>query len=1278
MVKNLFLCSFLCISSYSYGQIVSYDFENNLIEDISGFNAIYTENGSNNNSPTYTSGNTGLGILLDPIQGIYLPTSLNNQFDFNKSIEFGFDFKVTTLGNDQGRKELLELSEGWNDNSPGINIYTYKINDNNYKVMLNYSDGGYNRGVENHPGGSRNNIGSFKVGDFVKFRLILDFEKKRWTSILNNTSSSAYFDDYYDWDKIKQVILDNYIRIGWLNNSTSIAYSGYTSTILIDNLKIYSPKSNSVLSVLTIALNAMTKHVDGTSTLSESELKKYLTDIQTNYSGNFTDAKSATFEFINTYENKYDPLFKDGRQAVFSELPVEAQTLIFLQQSIFDEEYKTNPELMEGIKFEFSEVFPGKVKESALRINNAAVEINGTYNVIHGARHLLDNADAKRPTGYYAPPGELITITIPNEHLDKGISVMIGAHERDHSNLNSTNRFLRISNKFSLTIETTKILNPFGGGIYILIPEGSDLGHFEIKINGAVKSPYFSSRVGKETDPLVWQAELDEQNVSWVDIESDKFMTTLPSIVVNGIGPGSIDLPDPTIMMEKWEEVADGFNYVGGRSPERSRAEYIISDTRIPDGGYGTGYPAVYDQYDYNMMATALLKNEPHKIGGIRTMFHEMGHLEWHPTLWNSVEAIVHLPAVYIWNNYYDIPLDTAFKYSAFQNLTIDQTTIDWVITDNFRNNREMDCDPTMDPSVCHEVRYQHRGHVIYIEIAYLFGWESIHNTHKVFVDEWKTNSDKNWGFMGSENGNGISDDELILAASNSIGENMAPLFHFWGRHPSSDLLDKLKDLSLSDKIYNHLVDYKKLIPSNTSEFQPWYDANYVSVGGVQQVRYDYAINNFDADNYGPDIQAQIDLIIETYYGDGYVSVGNTNQTPSAFAQSVSTNEGTGKSITLSGSDPDGDTLTYLLASQPLHGTATLNGSTVTYTPSENYNGEDSFTFAVSDGTILSSPVAVSINVLAFGQILLDGDLADGDQEQRRAYGVVSGDVIELQLVVAGAPEIEGWSAEIDFNPTQVGYEVGSFAKSDFIPGFFSLEDLKENSIGVGGTALVDDGMNAGDGVLGTIRFMLLEGFADSTELAISSVSFKETSGATYELSVDSRFVLTSETLLVGDFNSDGQVNFFDFFLFADAFGATSLSPEQAMFDLNRDGVVNFFDFFIFADNFGKSVAKLMVLAHELLGLPLASQLGTNYPNPFNSSTTLRYILSEPGAVELSVYDVQGQRVRRLVQEVQTAGRYEITWAGDNEAGQPVATGTYFTRLQAGAFVQTRKVMLIK
>ena len=857
----------LLVPSTFYGQIVSYGFENNLTDNISGFDGTYTVNGNiSSTTPVYTTGQSGLGILLDPTQGIYLPMSLNNQLDFDKSIEFVFDFKITTLGSDDGRKEILELSAGWNDNTTGINVWTDKIDNNNYKVILNYTDGGYNEGVENHPGGSRNNIGTFDVGEFVKFRLILDFEKNKWTTILNNTSSSAYFDSYYNLDKIKQAVKDNYIRIGWLNNSSSLPYNGFTSTVLVDNLKIYSPKSNTLLSELTTALNAMTNHVNGSSPLSESQLQKYLTDIQLNYSGNFTAAKSDILEYLNAYENKYEPVFANGNQAMFAELPVETQTLIFLQQAIFDEEYNSNAEEMEGIKFEFSEVFPGKVKDSSPRINDASVEINGTYNVIHGARHLNDTWDAKRPTGHYAPPGELITITIPTNHVDKGMSVMIGAHERDHSNLSQTNRFLRISNRFGLSTEKTKIVNPFGGGIYMLVPEGSNFGYFDIKIDGAVKSPYFSTREAKGTDLSVWQAELAEQSVKWVDIESDKFMTTLPIDVLDGINPGSINLTDPRLMMEKWDEVADGFNYVGGRPQERSRAEYIISDTRIPDGGYGTGYPAVYDDDDEGMMAIALLRDEPQKIGGVVTMFHEMGHLEWHPTLGNAVESIVHLPAVYIWNKYYDLPLDTAFKYSAFQKLTMDQTTIDWIITDNFRNNIAISCDPTMHPSVCHEVRYQHRGHAIYIEIADLFGWDAIYKTHKVFYDEWKINTQKDWGFMGMVNGNQISDDELILAASNAKNVNMAPLFHFWGRQPSEELANQLKNLPESKEIYCRLQYYKSMAPTDLSSFQTWYDANYVSVGGVQQVRYDYAINNFDTDNYGSDIQAQINLIINTYF----------------------------------------------------------------------------------------------------------------------------------------------------------------------------------------------------------------------------------------------------------------------------------------------------------------------------------------------------------------------------------------------------------------------------
>ena len=99
------------------------------------------------------------------------------------------------------------------------------------------------------------------------------------------------------------------------------------------------------------------------------------------------------------------------------------------------------------------------------------------------------------------------------------------------------------------------------------------------------------------------------------------------------------------------------------------------------------------------------------------------------------------------------------------------------------------------------------------------------------------------------------------------------------------------------------------------------------------------------------------------------ITVSAVNDTPSATAQAVSTNEDTAKAITLAGTDVDsGDTLTFAIGTSPAHGTLSgLNTSTgaVTYTPSSNYNGSDSFTFTVNDGTVTSSAATVTITVSA-------------------------------------------------------------------------------------------------------------------------------------------------------------------------------------------------------------------------------------------------------------------------------------------------------------------------
>ena len=96
---------------------------------------------------------------------------------------------------------------------------------------------------------------------------------------------------------------------------------------------------------------------------------------------------------------------------------------------------------------------------------------------------------------------------------------------------------------------------------------------------------------------------------------------------------------------------------------------------------------------------------------------------------------------------------------------------------------------------------------------------------------------------------------------------------------------------------------------------------------------------------------------------------------------------------------------------------------------------------------------------------------------------------------------------------------------------------------------------------------------------------------------------------------------------------------------------------------------------------PETVALLANYPNPFNPSTVIEYVLpaSVAGeAVRLEVFDVAGRRVRVLVEARQEAGFYRATWDGADEAGAPVASGVYVYRLQAGGFQQVRKMILLK
>ena len=94
--------------------------------------------------------------------------------------------------------------------------------------------------------------------------------------------------------------------------------------------------------------------------------------------------------------------------------------------------------------------------------------------------------------------------------------------------------------------------------------------------------------------------------------------------------------------------------------------------------------------------------------------------------------------------------------------------------------------------------------------------------------------------------------------------------------------------------------------------------------------------------------------------------------------------------------------------------------------------------------------------------------------------------------------------------------------------------------------------------------------------------------------------------------------------------------------------------------------------------LPTSFALGQARPNPFNPSTTIAYEVPQQAHVTLTVYNILGQEVIRLVDAVNAPGRYTVTWDGTNAQRRGVASGIYVYRMTAGDFTQTKRMTLLK
>ena len=208
----------------------------------------------------------------------------------------------------------------------------------------------------------------------------------------------------------------------------------------------------------------------------------------------------------------------------------------------------------------------------------------------------------------------------------------------------------------------------------------------------------------------------------------------------------------------------------------------------------------------------------------------------------------------------------------------------------------------------------------------------------------------------------------------------------------------------------------------------------------------------------------------------------------------------------------------------------------------------------------------------------------------------------------------------------------------------------------------------------------------------------------------------TTEPPLLGDVNGDGVVNIFDLVLVGSNFG--QMGQNDA--DVNGDGVINIIDLVTVAGaianaaaapsahslamaNFTRANVQAWInqaqefdptdvrvqrgihfLENLLAALnPNKTVLLPNYPNPFNPETWIPYQLANDADVTLTVYDTKGSLVRQFDLGYQSAGFYTnrtkaAYWDGRNEIGESVASGVYFYQLQAGDYIDLRRMVIVK
>ena len=346
-----------------------------------------------------------------------------------------------------------------------------------------------------------------------------------------------------------------------------------------------------------------------------------------------------------------------------------------------------------------------------------------------------------------------------------------------------------------------------------------------------------------------------------------------------------------------------------------------------------------------------------------------------------------------------------------------------------------------------------------------------------------------------------------------------------------------------------------------------------------------------------------------------------------------------------------------------------------------------------------------------------------------------TGDTFALDILAEDVLDMAGWQFDIAFDPTVLeaaNVSEGNFLKTGGATTFFqggSINNAAGKITGLNSARLSAQGVT-GTGTLLQVNFKAKSG--GETKLELQNFQFGTVTGTLIPAGPHEITIAVEGQLATGDVNRDGQVSILDLILVSQQLGKRV--PANSPVDVNGDGVVSILDLIFVSQGIGSTTASAapVALNPDLIGaigaesvdaatieawiaqaqleddgsltfkqgienlqnllaslIPEETALLANYPNPFNPETWIPYQLAESAEVTLTIYDMNGQLVRRLAVGHQAAGMYRsrsraVYWDGRNQLGEAVASGLYFYTLtvrsetRADEFSATRRMLILK